>query len=126
MPDQYSNPRRRRIDVITIPYDDTQIDRSIYIARGPTKIKRAAFVHSAAGTGTIQLTKCTGTQAPAAGAAVLAAPFSVAAAANTVTAPALTTTGNNLLLNSGDRLAIDVTTLVTVTGGALVVTLETY
>lgn len=126
MPNEFANARRRRLIDITISYAAATIDTSIYIARGPTKIKRAAFVHVTPGTGTIQLTKCTGTQAPSAGAAVLAAPFDTVAAANTVTVPALSTTGNNLLLGVGDRLAIDVVTLATVAAGLLVVTLETY
>jgi hypothetical protein len=56
------------------------------------------------GAATLDIRKCTGTQAPASGTTVLTGTFDLTTTANTVTTPALTT-GAVLSLAAGDRLA---------------------
>lgn len=85
-------------------------DQVFFIAPEAMKVLKVSAVFSAAeataGTLTADVTKDTGTQAPAAGVAILGSTkVNLKAAANTVQSPALTGTAANLMLAAGDRLA---------------------
>ena len=84
-----------------------------FTAQYPCEIIWASEVHTTAGSDgsavTLQLEKLTGTQAPGAGTTLLAAAFNLKGTANTVVTKKgtdLTTTRTNLLLDSGDRIAL--------------------
>lgn len=79
-----------------------------FIADRAYEIVEAREVHTALGTGgacTVQVEKLTGTQAPGAGATVLAAAFNLVGTINTVQ----TQSGSNKILNAGDRLSLKLT-----------------
>jgi hypothetical protein len=85
----------------------TSVSENIFIADRAYLVVGVRAVNTTAGTGgaaTLDIRKCTGTQAPASGTTVLTGTFDLTTTANTVTTPALTT-GAVLSLAAGDRLA---------------------
>jgi hypothetical protein len=92
-------------------------DVSLFIADQAYRMTRfdVAWTIAAGAGGTLQVTKCTGTQAPSAGAAMLAAAVATDGAANTVAARALSATEANLEIAAGDRIcanfAVSIATL---------------
>ena len=105
------------------------VDTSIFTADDDYEVVEVTENHAVAGTDvgavTLDVKKCTGTQAPSAGASVLASTFDLKGAANTVVRKSaagggLTATLANRLLARGDRLAIDITGTTTAVAGVCV------
>jgi hypothetical protein len=104
------------------------VDQAIYVANYPCRVVAVREVHATAGTDasavTLDIKKCTGTQAPSAGTTVLGATVNLKGTANTVQAPAVVETAVATLA-VGDRLAVDITgTTTAVAGVALTVSLQ--
>jgi hypothetical protein len=88
------------------------VDQTCWTANGNyviTAISYVSKVAESAGTLTIIPKRQQGTEAPASGDVLATAISGVSTVAETVTAFTLTTTGADLLLDSGDRLGIDFT-----------------
>jgi predicted RecA/RadA family phage recombinase len=82
--------------------------QTFFIAPVAMRVLKVSEVHSVANASTLtaDITKDTGTNAPGAGAAVLASTkLNLEGTANTVQSPALSATAANLVLAAGDRLA---------------------
>jgi hypothetical protein len=111
---------------IHLPLNGDLVDSHVFVATRPCEVIAVRETHGATSTsGTLQIRKSTGTQAPTAGAAVLASALdlSAAVAANTSTAGTLSTTAADLKLAAGDKLSFDFGG--TLTGGTgVVVTVE--
>lgn len=96
---------------------ETLADLSFYIAARPVKVVGARASHGTAGSDggavTLQVTKCTTTQAPSAGTPLLTnntnAGFDLKATANTPQTGALVGTAASVTLAAGNRLALDLT-----------------
>jgi len=90
----------------------------VWTCRHPMEIMRVSAVWSvASSSGTLQLEKLTGTQAPGAGVALLATTISTAGAANTVVTRELQALTASRQLKEGERLAfIDAGTLTSLAG----------
>lgn len=107
------------------------VDQCIFIATRAYTVKAVSEVHSTLGTDgsavNLQLTKDTGTTAPAGGTALLTnnanAGFDMKAAINTVQVGTLTATAASLALAAGDRLSLDFVGTLTALAG-VVVTIE--
>lgn len=123
---------RRQVVTINLPLNTHYIDHNLFIADAAYRVVGITYVHSTAnGTAAkFQITKCTGTTAPASGTALLtnnsAAGFDAAGTANTVQTATFGTTDGITTLKPGDRLAIDVdsATYTAVRGGVLAITLK--
>ncbi len=118
-------------DHFVVPYflNSGFVDQLFYLAGAPVEVIDVREVHAVAGTDagavTLMLRKCTGTQAPASGTALLASTLNMKATANTPQSGALTTTLNDRKLAPGDRLAVDFTgTLTALASVALSVVLR--
>jgi alcohol dehydrogenase YqhD (iron-dependent ADH family) len=91
------------------------VDTTAFIADRAYTVTKVRAVNTIAGTGgaaSVDVKKCTGTQAPASGTTMLTAAFDLTTTANTVTTPTLTT-GAVLTLAAGDRIALDFTGTLT-------------
>ncbi len=79
-----------------------------FVAPRALRVKSISQVHSVAagGTSTLDVTKDTSTNAPAAGTALAQSAFNLNATANTVQNATLTATVATLALAAGDRLAV--------------------
>jgi hypothetical protein len=107
---------------------ETLTDTFIYTATRAVKLLGASLVQAVAGSDggavSLQLRKCTGTQAPSAGTALLTnntnTGFDLKATANTVQSGALVASAASLTLAAGDRLALDVTGTPTAVAGVQV------
>lgn len=97
-------------------------DRVFFVAPVACQVVAISQVHSVAagGTSTLQVTKDTSTDAPGAGADLLATPFNLNATANTVQSGSLTSTAADLVLAAGNRLAIDFANTIQSTAGLCV------
>lgn len=106
---------------VSLPLNGDNVDQVIYIANAPVKVVAIREAHGVAGNDagavTLDVKKCTGTQAPSAGTTVLTSTVNLKGTANTVVAPALTATTANLALAAGDRLALDYTGVITSLAG---------
>ena len=110
---------RKLADRIIIPFSwvAASVDTSIFIADRAYKLLAVRWVTTVAGgdagavTGDIK--KCTGTQAPSAGTTMLSATFDLKTTANTVTSSTLSSTAADLLLATGNRIAVDYTGTLT-------------
>ena len=93
--------------VVQIPFVGNQAANAVFIANRAYTVTAVRAVNTVinGAAGTVDIRKCTGTQAPSAGATVLNAAFDLTTTANTVTTVALTATTANLSLAAGDRLA---------------------
>lgn len=115
----------------TVTYNET-LNASIgttpfFIADQAYTVVGVNYVNKTAGTGTgtVMLTKDTGTTAPGAGTALLTATIAVTAVANTVTPGTLVATAASLTLAAGDRLSVLFAgTLTTLAGVVFTVTLQ--
>lgn len=80
---------------------------TFFIADRKYQVVGVRVVHgTASSSGTVTVEKLTGTQAKAAGVALLASAASTAGAANTVLSPTLTSTAADLILDAGNRLGL--------------------
>lgn len=102
------------------------ITKDLFIADRAYQLVSAEEAHITASTsGTLQVTKCTGTQAPGSGVNMLTSTLSTAGTANTVVSGTLSGTAANTVLADGDRIAL-VTggTATNYVGGALTIVLR--
>ena len=88
------------------------VDQHFIIADGRFRLVSFNIVWTVASTsGTVTVRKCTGTQAPASGVAMLVSPLAFSGAANNNSAGTLATTRTggveNIVLENGDRLSLD-------------------
>lgn len=114
--------------VLTFALDaaGNHITKNIFVADRAYQLVSAEEAHVTASTsGTLQVTKCTGTQAPGSGVNMLTSTLSTAGAANTVVSGTLSATAANTVLADGDRIAL-VTggTATNYVGGALTIVLR--
>lgn len=92
---------------------------TILLATRPVRVTFASVVFSTTSTsGTVTVTKDTGTQAPGAGTALLTAPMSLSGTANTVVNGTLIATLSTLTLAAGNRLALTFAGTLTGLAGA--------
>lgn len=100
------------------------IDGTFFIANRKCQVIGVSEVHTTAGTNgsavTLDIKKCTGTQAPASGTTVLQSTLDMKGVAETVQAGTLVTNKSTLTLNAGDRLALDFTGTTTALAGVQV------
>lgn len=80
--------------------------QTVFIAPTGYKIVSIQELHAVVGGSgaTVTLEKCTGTQAPGAGVAMLSTPVTLTSTANTVKSTTLSTTTANTVLATGDRI----------------------
>lgn len=102
------------------------IDQQFFIANRPCIVTNIVECHSTAGTSTptLDVKKCTTTQAAASGTSLLTTVFSTDSAINVPVTGVLAATAATLRLDPGDRLAIDFTGTTTLAGVVVVVTLQ--
>lgn len=116
--------------VVTVPLDaaGNMISKSVFIADDFYQLVAVKEAHAVASTsGTITVEKCTGTQAPGAGVALLTGTISNAGAANTVLSGTLITTLASLQMAPGDRLGIVAAgTTTNLVGGIVMVYLKRW
>lgn len=97
---------------------------NVFVADQPYRVASAELVHTVAGTDagavTAVLKKCTGTDPPGSGPAVMSGSFNLKGTANTKQAATLVTTEANLELAAGDRLALHIGGVTTALEGCLV------
>lgn len=113
--------------VISVPILAATVDNTIFTANEDYKVTGVVYVPTIAGTGgaaTIDVKKCTGTQLPSAGTTVVTAAANLVGTINTPQALTLSATAANLVLASGERLAIDLTGTLTSVVGCLTVFLK--
>ena len=99
---------------VTLAQAGSIADQLFYVAPEPFEVLEIHEVHGTAGTDgsavTATVRKCTGTQALTAGADLLGTTkINLKGTADTVQSPALTSTAADLLLDTGNRLAFDIT-----------------
>jgi len=101
------------------------VDEVFFVADRGFVIEAVREIHSVAGSDagavSVGITKDTGTDAPAAGVAVLTTGLSLKATANTVQSGVLTATPADLGLVAGDRLSVSYTGVLTGVAGVCVV-----
>lgn len=101
------------------------VDTHCFIADRAYKVASVKHIVSVGASGaTLDVKKCTGTQAPAAGTTTLNATLDLNATANTTTTAVLSATPANLLLAAGDRLALDFSGTLTGLVGAVTIYLR--
>jgi len=130
--DDIASKKKLVPNFIQVPFrqtnGETLADAFIYTATRAVKVMGVSQVHMVAGSDggavTLQLKKCTGTQAPSAGTALLTnntnAGFDLKATANTVQNGTLVASSASLTLAAGDRLALDLTGTPTAVAGVQV------
>ncbi len=102
------------------------ISRNVFVADRAYRLVSVEEAHVTASTsGTLQVNKCTGTQAPSAGTNMLTSTISTAGTANTVVSGTLSATDAARLLADGDRIGL-VTggTVTNIAGGVVTLTLR--
>lgn len=121
--------RRNSLDlVLTFAIDAAggHITKNVFVADRAYQLVSVEEAHITASTsGTLQITKCTGTQAPGSGVNMLTSTISTAGTANTVVAGTLSATAANSLLADGDRIAfVTGGTATNYVGGAVTIVLR--
>lgn len=112
--------------VVRAEYLATSVDNSLFIADRAYRllgVRAVNTVIASSGPTTLDIKKCTGTQAPASGTTMLTATIDLTTTANTVITPTLSATPANLLLAAGDRIALDYTGTMTAVVGSVEVLL---
>src|SRR5690242_17941840 len=86
-------------------------DANVVICDRPYELRKFSVAYAAAAGAalTLDIKKCTGTQAPASGTTMLAATADLNTTINTVQSPALSATVANRKTATGDRIAFDFT-----------------
>ena len=114
--------------IIVHPIDAAagHITKNVFVADRAYQLVSVEEAHITASTsGTLQITKCTGTQAPGSGVNMLTGTISTAGTADTVVAGTLSATAANSLLADGDRIAfVTGGTATNYVGGALTIVLR--
>lgn len=100
------------------------VDQCFWISDGVYEVVSASEIHSTAGSDasavTLDITKETGTTAPAAGVSIIASTFNLKGTANTLQTVAASSTPANTLIGVGDRVSINVTGVTTALAGVVV------
>lgn len=118
----------RAVHYVTIPYN-VPADQNVFIAPEGLTVTAAYLVPTVAGSDgsdvELDITKCTGTDAPSAGDSILDAPFDLKGTAHTVQSDTtLSGTPADLDLDPGDRLAFDITGTATAATGVVTIVLR--
>lgn len=105
-----------------IPNAASAVDQNVFIADRAYQLVSVRGVYAAnnGAAFTMDVKKCTGTQAPSAGVTMLSATQDWNATANTVITSTLSATPANTALATGDRIALDFTGTATSIAGAVV------
>jgi hypothetical protein len=99
----------------------TDATRTVFVALRACRLKAVKEVHStASSSGTLQVEKCTGTQAPGSGTNLLTGTMTLAGTANTVVSGTLIATVASLTLAAGDRLSVVIAGTMTNLAGSRV------
>ncbi len=100
------------------------VDSQFFIANEACIITKIVECHSTAGTSTptLDIKKCTGTQAAASGTTCLTTAFATDSTINVPVTGTLSATASVLRMDPGDRLAVDFTGTTTLAGVVVVVT----
>lgn len=107
---------------IVIPLSATSVAQYVFISPGAYKVASVRTVFATTSTsGTLNVEKLTGTQAPGSGVAVLAAPALLSGTVNTDVSSALNATASNYTLAAGDCLATVIAGTMTGLANALLV-----
>lgn len=100
------------------------IDGNIFVANRKYKVIGISEVHTTAGSDgsavTLSVNKCTGTQTPAQGTTLMSGTFDMKGTAQTVQNATLVALQSTLILNAGDRLALDFAGTITALAGVQV------
>jgi hypothetical protein len=126
------NTLRSIPDTIYVRHElrSTSVDNVFFISDGNYEVISVAVVQSGLGAGssTLDVMKCDGTDAPASGTTILAAVFALDSTANTPVvknaASGLTATIADRKLASGDRLSVDLSGTISSLVGNLTVGLK--
>ena len=121
-------PQARRTVSVSLPLNGDAVDQFVFIADRAYVVEAVDYIHATAGTDgsavNVQLKKCTGTQAPDAGANLLTnnsnAGFNCKSTINTVQNGTLTGTTATKTLAAGNRLALDFAGTTTALAGVAV------
>ncbi len=102
------------------------VDSQFWIANEPCIITKIVECHSTAGTSTptLDVKKCTGTQAAASGTTCLTTAFLTDSTINVPVTGTLSATASVLRMDPGDRLAVDFTGTTTLAGVVVTVTVQ--
>jgi hypothetical protein len=115
---------RQLVDYVTLHFsaDANSVDKNVFIADRAYRVVSVSEAHTVAGGSGAAVTvmKCTGTQAPASGAAVTTAAFDLTATANTVVNATITATAADAVLAAGNRLAAHFAGTLTALAGTVV------
>lgn len=112
--------------VVRAEYLATSVDNSLFIADRAYRllgVRAVNTVIASSGPTTLDIKKCTGTQAPSSGTTMLTATIDLTTTANTVITPTLSATAAVLLLAAGDRITLDYTGTMTAVVGSVEVLL---
>ena len=114
--------------VLTIPIGASEVDRTAFVADDAWQITKIEEVHSVAqntaypNTGNLSINKCTGTQAPNAGAHLHNTTMWLNSTINAVATPTLNAATGALNLADGNRICLDFNgTMTTFAGGCVTV-----
>jgi hypothetical protein len=112
--------------VITVPLTATDATRTVFIATTAMRLKAVSRIFSTASTsGTVTVSKDTGTTAPGGGTALLTGTLALSGTANTVVNGTLISTTSTLQLAAGDRIAIVIAgTMTNLVGGIVTLSLQ--
>jgi len=109
---------------VTYHFDANAVDSTIFVADDAWEVVTVSEAHSVAGSDggsvTLQVNKCTGTQAPSAGVNTLTSTIDLKGAANTVSSGTLNASASNYQLASGDRICAVFSGTLTDLAGACV------
>lgn len=96
--------------LFTICFNQTSASTAVhteFIATRPVRVKAISTVFASASTsGTLMLSKCTGTQTPSSGTNLLTGTMSISGTVNTVVNGSLSSTVATLTLAAGDRISV--------------------
>src|SRR5512147_2818047 len=109
----------------TFRLSGTPADQNLLVSKEAWKLISVDYTSTVAGTDgsavTLQLTKCTGTTAPASGTALMSATIDLKTVANTTVAGTLVSNQSTLSFSAGDRIAADVTGTTTAVDGIITI-----
>ena len=112
-----------------VPISASSVDCNIFVPTSSWKVIAVSEVHTVGGSDsgavTMQIMKCTGTQAPSAGSAVLNSTINLKGTANTIASGAVVVGSGLMKINATERLAIDFTgTMTALAGGVVTVRMQ--
>lgn len=115
-----------KVITVSIPFNDTALDQHVWIADDAYQVVSISEIHSVVGgSGAVcQPRKCTGTQAPSAGAALTTTTCDLTSTVNTVVNKTITATAADALLAAGNRLAFDFSGTLTGVVGVITIRLR--